>query len=786
MATYDNDKIVDTELTGWVVNKVDNWEDARNRQHQTRWKEYYRLWRGQHGGNEDKIRQHERSKIIAPALQQAIEASVAEMEETIFHRRRWFDLDDDVREKVFEKILQDGASNIDQAALETLAADVDTSLDQVTAQLLEDFENKNVNKAISEILLNGALYGTGIGKIAVEQLPRRVPITGSAGITTDIDLVNDIHVSLIPVDPNEFVIDIAAKDINTALGAAHVYTIPQHEVIQKQDRGVWNKTDVGAYNNEEEAHPHFDIKEESYSQIEHVEIVEYHGLVPKELFDAAEKESVKDPLAEFAEEAGNVTYDDAGEMVECIVWIANRGTLLKVVRNPFIMQDRSFVTFQWDTVPNRFWGRGVAEKGYNPQKALDAELRARIDALALATYPVALVNGMMAPRNGDFTIRPGRNIIVSGPVNEAIAPFKFPGPDPQSYRQSAEFERMVTMATGSIDTAAPMGVSPQNATAGGMSMMMGAVLKRAKRTIRNMEQEFLSPLIHKIAWRYMQFDTERYPVTDYRFRVHGALGAQAREFEVAQLGQLLQTVPPGSPAYWLVLKGIIQNYNIDDKDQLTQIADSFLQQALNPQPPQPDFDQQVDMAGQQLKQQEFQLKTQQAVVDNIRKDSEVLAEADRDRGEAIWNQSEAVLNIAKAKTEQDKAEASIVLSKAKAAEALAGKPQSSSSLGTQPTEYLALVEALKDSFKDVAHTTANRINASLNNSLITLSNKQNVMSMDPLNTKLDQILKQQQQQALANADQSSINIDRGEDGRVLRIGNRPVRRGPAGELQGVD
>jgi hypothetical protein len=345
---------------------------------------------------------------------------------------------------------------------------------------------------------------------------------------------------------------------------------------------------------------------------------------------------------------------------------------------------------------------------------------------------------------------------------------------------------MVTMATGSIDTAAPMGVSPQNATAGGMSMMMGAVLKRAKRTIRNMEQEFLSPLIHKIAWRYMQFDTERYPVTDYRFRVHGALGAQAREFEVAQLGQLLQTVPPGSPAYWLVLKGIIQNYNIDDKDQLTQIADSFLQQALNPQPPQPDFDQQVDMAGQQLKQQEFQLKTQQAVVDNIRKDSEVLAEADRDRGEAIWNQSEAVLNIAKAKTEQDKAEASIVLSKAKAAEALAGKPQSSSSLGTQPTEYLALVEALKDSFKDVAHTTANRINASLNNSLITLSNKQNVMSMDPLNTKLDQILKQQQQQALANADQSSINIDRGEDGRVLRIGNRPVRRGPAGELQGVD
>lgn len=146
------------------------------------------------------------------------------------------------------------------------------------------------------------------------------------------------------------------------------------------------------YDNDPSEHQEFDIHEESYTDVEHVEILEYHGLVPKDLFKDAAKESVVDPLAEFAEENSNLEYDDAGEMVEGIVWIANRSQLLKVVRNPFIMQDRSFVAFQWDTVPNRFWGRGIAEKGYNPQKALDAELRARIDSLALATYPVALVN----------------------------------------------------------------------------------------------------------------------------------------------------------------------------------------------------------------------------------------------------------------------------------------------------------------------------------------------------------------------------------------------------------
>ncbi len=53
-----------------------------------------------------------------------------------------------------------------------------------------------------------------------------------------------------------------------------------------------------------------------------------------------------------------------------------------------MLNDRPFVSYQNDRVPSKFWGRGVAEKGFNPQKALDAELRARIDALALTTHPM--------------------------------------------------------------------------------------------------------------------------------------------------------------------------------------------------------------------------------------------------------------------------------------------------------------------------------------------------------------------------------------------------------------
>jgi hypothetical protein len=161
--------VYDSDLTGWIIDKVEKWEDARNSQHQDRWHEYYRLWRGQHAGQEDKIRHYERSKLIAPALQQAVEAGVSEMEETIFHRKRWFDLEDDVREQIFEQIIKENAQQLDPQQLQQISQNVDTRLTQITDQLLEDFDTRNVNKAISEILLNAALYGTGIGKIAVEQ-----------------------------------------------------------------------------------------------------------------------------------------------------------------------------------------------------------------------------------------------------------------------------------------------------------------------------------------------------------------------------------------------------------------------------------------------------------------------------------------------------------------------------------------------------------------------------------------------------------------------------------------
>ena len=88
---------LEQSLEGWVVDKCQGWRNHFESNYAEKFDEYYRLWRGQ-WASEDKTRQSERSKIISPALQQAVESSVAELEEATFGRGKWFDITDEETE----------------------------------------------------------------------------------------------------------------------------------------------------------------------------------------------------------------------------------------------------------------------------------------------------------------------------------------------------------------------------------------------------------------------------------------------------------------------------------------------------------------------------------------------------------------------------------------------------------------------------------------------------------------------------------------------------------------
>jgi len=294
--------------------------------------------------------------------------------------------------------------------------------------------------------------------------------------------------------------------------------------------------------------------------LDDVKIVKYWGKVPASLMKGSEEE-----------------VTSTSDMVEASITIANDAVLLKAVPNPYLFKDRPVIAYQHDTVLESFWGRGIAEKGFNPQKALDAELRARIDAMALTTHPMMAVDAGRVPRGAKLHVRPGKLWLSNGNPRDTFMPLTLGDINPATFSQAGDLERMVQMGTGAMDSSAPIAQNARNQTASGMSMMTSQFVKRNKRSMQNIERNFLSPLVTKAGRRYMQFDPERYPISDYKFRPIASMGIMAREFEQSQLINLMSLIPPDSPVFGVILQGVFENSSLTNKSELLTALQQLMQ-----------------------------------------------------------------------------------------------------------------------------------------------------------------------------------------------------------------
>ena len=558
------------DLEGWVMTKCDAWRDHYEANYSQKFEEYYRLWRGI-WSEEDRTRATERSRIITPALQQAVESSVAELEEATFGRGKWFDIKDDIHDQDSQDI------------------------EMLRKHLEQDFKKNKVRKGVAECLINAAVFGTGIAEVVLseekEMAPATQPVMGGELQAVGVTIRDRTCVKLRPVMPQNFLIDPVATDIDSALGCAIDEFVSSHLVEQLQESGVYRDVDVQLADTDFDIEPDQDLT--VYSD-DKVRLTKYYGLVPRHLL----KEAMKDEDAEDEEvvELGlDEDEDNISYYVEAAVVIANSGTLLKATENPYMMQDRPVIAFPWDVVPSRFWGRGVCEKGYNSQKALDTEIRARIDALALTIHPMMAMDASRMPRGAKPSIQPGKTILTNGNPSEILQPFNFGNVNQITFAQAQALQTMVQTSTGAVDSGGISGGINGEATAAGISMSLGAVIKRHKRTLINFQESFIIPFVTKAAWRYMQFEPEMYPVADYKFHTSSSLGIIAREYEVTQLVQLLQTMSPDTPMYPKLVMSIIDNMNLSNREELIRT----LEQANTPNPEAQQAAQQAEQAAQQ-------------------------------------------------------------------------------------------------------------------------------------------------------------------------------------------
>ena len=543
----DDDNDFQPNLESWVINKCDQWRDHYETNYSEKFDEYYRIWRGI-WDKSDSMRDSERSRIISPATQQAVESAVAEVEEATFGRGKFFDIRDDVKDVRKEDI------------------------QLIRAQLEEDMHFTKARSNIAECILNSAVFGTGIGELVMDEVTEYVPATRQspeAGVEViGTEKRDRFVVKLDPVMPQNFLIDPIATDIEDAIGVAIDQMVSYHQVQQNIDNGIYLDVDVPKSSYDPDL---LDAsKDLSIYDQDMVRLTKYYGLVPKALFksaiaaleiDAEAREYEEEQEDEEVTLTSSLENQEEGEeqentdsYVEVIMVIAAGGTILKLEENPYMMKDRPVVAFSWDRVPGRFWGRGICEKAYNSQKALDTELRARIDALALTVHPMMAVDASRMPRGAKLDIRPGKTILTNGNPAEVLNPFNFGQVSQITFEQAAQLQKMVQTSTGAVDAAGIPGSINGEATAAGISMSLGAIIKRHKRTLINFQENFLIPFVKKSACRYMQYSPELYPAQDFKFVASSSLGIIAREYEVTQLVQLLQTMSPESPMYPLLVE----------------------------------------------------------------------------------------------------------------------------------------------------------------------------------------------------------------------------------------
>ena len=549
---FDQPSDSDKEIVSFVVDHCDRWRDWRDTNYLTLWERYERLFRGEWAA-EDKTRESERSRIVTPATQQAVETRHAEIMEAIFGQGEFFDISDDVRD--------------------VNGNPLDVGL--IKAQLMEDFKQDKIRKAIDQIELMAEIYGTGIGEIIVttekEFVPATQPIPGQMGQAAIGVIEKDrIAVKINPINPKNFLFDPNGASIEECMGVAIEKYVSIHKIVRGQEQGIYRKVELGLDSLDDRLEP---TQEVTQYQDDKVKLLTYYGLVPREYLEELENDGAE-VVDLFPEDS---IQDEYADLVEAIIVIANDSILLKAEKNPYMMKDRPVICYQDDTVPNRLLGRGTIEKAYNSQMAIDAQVRTHLDSLALTTAPMMAMDATRLPRGAKFEVRPGKAILTNGNPNEILFPFKFGNTDSGNITTAQAFEKMLLQATGTLDSQGMVSQVSRDAGNGGISMAVASIIKKYKRTLVNFQEDFLIPFIQKAAYRYMQFDPDRYPTVDMKFIPTATLGIIAREYEQQQFISLLQTLGPNTPVLPLILKGILNNSSLTNRYELMAALDQMSQ-----------------------------------------------------------------------------------------------------------------------------------------------------------------------------------------------------------------
>ena len=284
--------------------------------------------------------------------------------------------------------------------------------------------------------------------------------------------------------------------------------------------------------------------------------------------------------AYFAKQIGMDVPDgmDDLDQLQINAWVCG-SRVLRCVLNPFTPARIPYHAMPFEVNPYNIFGVGVAENMEDAQMLMNGHMRMAIDNLALAGNLVFDVDEAALVPGQNFDIFPGKIFRrQSGVTGTAINGLKFPNTAGENIQMYQIARQLADEETGIPSIMhGQTGVTGTGRTAAGLSMLMGSASLSMKTVIKNVDDYMLKPLGEAYFQWNMQFNDDAPDIVgDLEIKPRGAAAVMQKEVRTQRLTALLQTVSNPMLAPFVKLPNLMRELAISqdiDPDSLVNNMD---------------------------------------------------------------------------------------------------------------------------------------------------------------------------------------------------------------------
>ena len=601
-------------LIGYCRRKLEEAESEYITKRKSLWEEIERYWKTEFR-EEMRTRGSERAKLITPTTQYAVDTAAAELDAAVGDVG-FFDLDPLVGGTLPPKEWNEQYGAV---------------FDQIREGIGQDLMDTRSRGEISKAIFYGALLGAGVLKVVSDEKITKVMVPNDTGDGVESEERRETVTTLRAVNPHCFYPQPGAESIEDAEYVVEKLSVGEHIIRSRIRDGIYNDVRIPA-------------RDDNSPQ---PTVYEYHGLVPLSLLQSAivKASAGDDALRELLA----VDQPDAGVMVEAVViWMDGTNEPLWAGETPYVDGEKSYRVFGYDTSGGGIFGRGIGHKVLQVQKAQDGNIRAKLDALAYAIHPMIGINSTSLVSRRRMKVGPGKQFLFNGRPSEAVSVFSL-GDVPQSaFLASQELAQMAEASSGLQNF---QGANVDYQSGAGLDVLGQAAINRGRKILENLT-DFLTQVLRLFVWRSVQFNPDKYPPVFEDVRVVVVTKSLTRRSEMAQIGNMLKTVPDSSPAYWRMLIKFFELSDIPDKLEIIRDLEELAAMVLNPKPPQPSIQEQVLLRQIELEERRaevsLRLQAERVRAELVR----AAAALERIDTEEVRNKATAILNIARAEAQE--------------------------------------------------------------------------------------------------------------------------------------